>query len=306
MPRPVYRADFPDPGVVRDGGRFVAYATGDQVNAARGETASGPWRSLGKALPSLGPWAMAGRGVWAPDVVKTSAGWVMYYSAVPIGAKKVGDSYQRCIGVAVSKSGPGGPFAATSRPLICPTDPGAADRVPGRPVASAGVIDPSPFRASDGRRYVVYKTQQMPSSIRMLAVSGDGRSGAGRPSRELVRHSGIIEAPVMVERRGRFFLFVSRFSYANCSYATRWLWSSDRWRWTGPHNDLLTTAKTGLCGPGGADVAPSLDGGTRIFFHAWNTRSPSPTRRRQLYAGILTWGRDGLTPTVSGFLRPAG
>lgn len=293
-PSPVYQDDFADPGIAIDKGDFVGYATGGPVKAARADIAAGPWRAVTGVLPDLGPWAQR-KGVWAPDVVKTSAGWVMYYSAVSVHSTD-----QRCIGVATAK-GPEGPFEPADAPLICPMDANAPDRVPGHPVKDAGVIDAAPFQASDGQRYVVYKTQKTPSSIRMFPVSEDGRAGIGQPSRELVKRDGVVENPVMVERSGQFFLFVSRFGFADCSYATRWMRSGNRWTWSGAEHELLTTEKTGVCGPGGADVSPALDGGTRIFFHAWNRAKD----KRQLYAGVLDWGEDGRTPKVTKFLAPA-
>ncbi|MCE6997529.1 hypothetical protein LZG04_22410 [Saccharothrix sp. S26] len=44
--------------------------------------------------------------------------------------------------------------------------------------------------------------------------------------------------------------------------------STDKWQFGGAAEHALpTTAGTGICGPGGADVTPSLDGGRRIFLH---------------------------------------
>lgn len=308
-PQPVYAASAADPGLVQDGGDFLAFTTGALAPVARGDIAAGPWTGVGKALRSVGSWA-ENTSVWAPDAVRTSAGWVLYYSAP---ARGLGG--QRCIGVALAGT-VRGPYTPQAAPLVCQGGAhGAPDTVPGRPVTGAGVIDPSPFQADDGKRYLLYKTQQTPSSIRMLPLTGDGWHTTGEASRELVRNSGIIENPVMVQRDGQFILFASRYGYDNCSYATVWLRSTSRWNFAGAaENSLMTTAGTGICGPGGADLVPALDGGTRIFLHGWVCGSGTvPCRpadapftgehRRVLYAAILTWAADG-SPVLDRFLVP--
>ncbi|MFF0342588.1 glycoside hydrolase family 43 protein [Kribbella sp. NPDC004875] len=310
-PEPVYAPDnsVADPGILRSGGDFYAFTTGPNGRVSRGDTASGPWSSVGTALETAPAWMDTTADVWAPDAWQTSAGYVLYYSAV---AKSFGG--QRCIGVATSSQA-GGPYQPIGdAPLVCPDGRhGGEDAVPGRPIAAAGVIDPSPFQDSDGNRFLLYKTQQIPSSLRMVALDDAGLHAAGSDSRELLRRDGIIENPTMVQRGSQYILFASRYGYDNCSYATVWLRSTDRWNFTGAtENSLMTSAGTGLCGPGGADVTPSLDGGWRIFLHAWvcGTGTTPCTdaqitngdpHRRVLYAAILNWSA-GNTPSVGAFL----
>ncbi|WP_176738438.1 hypothetical protein [Micromonospora pallida] len=106
---------------------------------------------------------------------------MLYYS---LPAK--GKNGQRCIGVADADDVRGRYEPLGDAPLICPADSrGADDAVPGRPVAAAGVIDPAPFQDAEGRRFVLYKTQQTPSTIRMLRVNDDGTRWIGNASREL-------------------------------------------------------------------------------------------------------------------------
>lgn len=308
-PSPVFAPSggIADPGIVRTGGDFYAFTTGTKAPFSRGDEAGGPWREVGPALTSAGSWADPG-AIWAPDVVQTSAGWVMYYSA-----PAQGKNGQRCIGTATATS-VAGPYTPSASPLICPGGAlGAYDSVPGRPVSGAGVIDPSPFQADDGKRYVLYKTQQTPSSLRLLRVDDTGLGGMFT-SEELVRNSGIIENPAMVQRGNQYVLFASRYGFDNCSYATVWMRSTDRWNFSNAaEHSLLTTGSTGICGPGGADVTPSLDGGWRIFLHGWVCGTgTTPCRsadapftgahRRVLYAAVLNWGTDGATPNVGMFL----
>ncbi|WFE66118.1 glycoside hydrolase family 43 protein [Micromonospora sp. WMMD714] len=309
-PQPVYAPSggIADPGVVRHNDTFVVFATGTRAPAHRGETASGPWTALDTTLGSVPDWAENG-AVWAPDAVRTATGWVLYYS---LPAK--GKNGQRCIGAATSDTvdGPYAPVGAA--PLICPGGAhGADDVVAGRPVAAAGVIDPSPFEDADGKRFVLYKTQQTPSSIRMLRLDDTGTRWVGNASGELVRNSGIIENPVLRQRGSTYVLFASRYGYDNCSYATVYLTSTDRWNFQGKtEHSLLTTAGTGICGPGGADLVPALvDDEQRLFLHGWVCAGTTPCRqradgslpadaRRALYAAIFRW--DGATPRVGALL----
>ncbi|HVX45471.1 MAG TPA: glycoside hydrolase family 43 protein [Mycobacteriales bacterium] len=293
-----------DPGVTTVGDRAYAFLTGTLAPIASGSTDGTGWAADGHALSRLGAWS-AGGAVWAPDAVRTGAGWVLYYAAP---AKDMGG--QRCIGTAVATSVTG-PYEPSDSPLICPQN-GGEDPVAGRPVAAAGVIDPSPFQDSDGSRYLLYKTQQSPATIRMFPLSADGLHGRGELSQELVRHSDSIENPVMVRHHGRYYLFASANWYDQCRYSTVWRSSSDLWSFADQaEHTLLDQSGTGLCGPGGADIVPAAH---RIVFHAWvcsadNTPCDGtgvvtdPNKRRVLYGGILEW-RSGI-PVVVAFLAPA-
>ncbi|MGH8881068.1 MAG: glycoside hydrolase family 43 protein [Stackebrandtia sp.] len=303
-PRPVHAPgrSVADPGLVRANDNFYSFTTGRLIHV--GETASGTWTNTGSALATRGKWAKVA-GMWAPDAVKTSAGWVLYYSAP---AKRFGG--QHCIGVATAKSvtGPFRPSGDT--PLVCPGGRhGAKDKVTGRPVRKAGVSDPSPFQDSQGRRYLLYKTQKTPSTLRMLRLNDAGTNWVGNRSRELVQRRGVIENPVMVQRGSRFVLFASRYRYHNCSYATVYFDSGNRWKFAGrQEHNLLSTNNSGICGPGGADVVRALGNGWRVFLHGWVCGSgteackPKPTgaHRRALYAAVLKW--DGATPRIGTFL----
>lgn len=309
VPSPVY-GPAADPGVVRTtGSGFVVFATGSLAPMAQGGSELGPWVSGGKALSGLGSWSSGG-AVWAPDAWKTPTGWVLYYSAPATGMNG-----QRCIGVATANDAMG-PYTPEDIPLVCPNGAlGADDQVPGRPVADAGVIDPSPFLASDGRRFLLYRTQMTPSTLRMVALESGGMHAIS-DSRELRQSSGNIENPVMVQRGNSYVLFASSQGWNNCSYATVWYRSTGLWRFASQtEHTLMDTSSTGICGPGGADVVPGANGGTRIFLHGWRCDYQTGTRNcastadvdryphsRSMYVGVLGWGSDGATPKVTRFL----
>lgn len=316
-PRPVYTdtGEVADPGVVRDGNDYYAYTTALPLgHVARANTPQGPWVVLDHgAVANYPAWASGVRAVWAPDAVHTSAGWVLYFSLEAKGFNR-----QRCIGTAVADT-PAGPFTPSDTPLICPlASLGGEDLAADRPDTTSGVIDPAPFQASDGQRYLLYKTQKTPGTIRMVEMSSDGLHATGI-SKELVRHSDSIENPAMVQRGSTYVLFASVNWYNQCKYATAYRTSDDPWSWTDKEEHiLLDQANTGICGPGGADVVADGNGPDRIFLHGWvcdaandpcqwDEASPVPgPKRRVMYAAVLGWGADGVTPTVRAFLPPVG
>ena len=311
-PRPVYVAptgEAADPGVVRDGNDYYMFMTGGMARVARASSPQGPWVTMPDALRRLGAWASGVGAVWAPDAVHTSAGWVLYYAV-----QARGFAGQRCIGTAVAEE-PAGPYETSGTPLICPIL-GGEDPAADRPDQTAGVIDPSAFQAADGQRYLLYKTQKSPGTIRMFPLSADGLHGRGAVSHELVRHSDSIEAPVMLQRGGSYVLFASANWYDQCRYSTVWRRSTDLWSFADKtEHVLLDQAGTGLCGPGGADVVAGPGGPSRIFLHGWvcgRDGQPcqytgvvtDPSRRRVVYAAVLTWRDDAATPAVPAFLAP--
>ncbi|SDT27841.1 glycoside hydrolase family 43 protein [Microlunatus soli] len=317
VPQPVYNPtsfEAADPGVATDGDQFKILSTGGLARTASAPTPQGRWRTGGNALTRWPAWASGTGAVWAPDLVQTEGAWVLYYALI---ARDFGG--QRCIGTAIAET-IDGPFTPADRPLICPVLDGE-DPAADRPVAGSGVIDPSPFVDTDGTRYLLYKTQKAPGTIRMVQLSEDGRHVAGSASAELIRHDDSIENPVLVKRGDQYLLFASANWYDQCRYATVWRRSSDPWSFADKAEQvLLDQANTGLCGPGGADVTASNGSGEdadvdRLILHGWvcgGATTPcagagqvtDPTKRRVVYAAVLTWGDDGATPAVPRFLRP--
>lgn len=271
-PDPVYVGrHFGDPSVVRAGGRFLAIATGRHVLRSEGKTLR-RWSESAPALNRLPTWARPG-DVWAADLAKVKRRWVLYYSAPVAGLTSTG----RCIGVATARK-PGGTFTPVdSRPLVCPPrgkTPPAADQVPGRKgLPRHGVIDPSLFMAPRKRPILFYKTDGIPSTIRMLPLRRNGLAPKKNTvSREVLRSAGVVENPVVLKRGNRWHLFTSEGSYAHCTYATRWRAARSAKGWaTATPQTLLDRASTGLCGPGGADVFRDR-GRVMVAFHGWACR----------------------------------
>src|SRR5215469_16041162 len=288
--------DTPDPGVLLYKGTFYAFSTGGGLHESTSPIAAGPWttpvNNLAKGtLPS---WANAGKGIWAPDMIRTTSGtFVVYFSAALVGAKgPAGNDGKpaaaaRCIGTAESKS-PVGPFVADKNPVVCfkqyrPADPMTAN--PGNRVRGEGVIDAAPvFVTINGRQqlYLVYKTEAdpgkgQPATIRMVRLSPSTGTAAIGTSRQLLFSStGVyadtIEAPSLIQHGRYFILFVAHGNFGSCDYSTMWFKSRRIWSWSnnGGSTVLDKSSTGGLCGPGSADVTGAKAGGQyRIFFHAW-------------------------------------
>lgn len=307
-PRPLFwEQPLADPSVVVDGTRWFAAGTGWRGGTSSSAQEYAGWVAGAPLLDSRPTWARNG-DVWAPELVRAADGtWLAYYSVPVTGLPAAED---RCIGVATS------PTLATafaplhSQPLACPegaATAAASDVVrPASGLPRHGVIDPSSYVAPDGRRFLLYRTQGTPSSIRMVRLTASGLRAAG-PSRELLRDPGVVENPEMVDAGGWHHLLLSRGDYARCGYRTVWRRSgSVRRDWqAAPEAVLLDRRTTGICGPGGADYVGLTP--NRLFLHGWvcdgvngpcessySARDDVALRgRRVLYLARLRWTGDG-------------
>ena len=319
IPRPVLNVDFPDPAVVATRSGLVGYSTGDLVPYAWSRNDDGQWQRERGVLTKRPSWSREG-GIWAVDVARVQGRWLLYYAAPVRGMGEHG----RCIGVARADRARG-PFRPVGRsPLVCPSyanAPQAQDpllpRDPSLP--RAGVIDPSLFIDSAGAAHLLYKTDRIPSTIRMVALTRSGQAvRSGEVSRELVRSEGVVENPVLVEQPEGFVLIVSEGDWTKCSYRTLWLRSIDLASWTAAETGvLLDSDTTRLCGPGGADVV-EVPGRTkaRLYLHGWTCHSSDlpcagsakwdhrdrARGVRAMYAAVLGW--SGGLPQVEGWLDP--
>jgi beta-xylosidase len=294
----VLRADFPDPFILEHQGQYFAYATnsgGANVQMAS-STDLKTWRAIMEergptrlydAMPTLPTWAKAGF-TWAPEVLKTQDGFVLYFTA------RHAVSDLQCVGAATSQN-PRGPFISqASEPLVCQFDLG-------------GTIDASPFRAPDGQLYLYFKNDgnhpsfNRPAEIFAQRLSADGLSLAGEPV-SLVRNDkpwegGVVEAPTMVEHDGAYVLFFSANFYG---------WDSELSPYAmgyaacespmGPCTDapdnpvFASTSEPCISGPGHQSVFQS--GGKDILsFHVWAATSACrpANQGRFMHLAQLNW-----------------
>ena len=209
---PVFTRDFPDPFILPEPGRFIAYATNDGEAGINVQVAlssdlrswtlapdsASPSRPR-DALPGLPGWAKEG-ATWAPEVVKTDAGYVLYFTA------RHRKSGLQCVGAAAAAD-PLGPFVSSAPdPLVCQ-------------FALGGTIDASPFRDVDGALYLYFKNDgnnpaaDKPAQIwgQRLAPDGLRLEGEAVP---LLRNDAawegrVVEAPTMVRHAGGYTMLFS-------------------------------------------------------------------------------------------------
>jgi beta-xylosidase len=296
----VLRADFPDPFILEHEGQFLAYATnvaGANVQMASSTNLSA-WRfvseesapgQLRDALPVLPSWAQPGF-TWAPEVLKTPGGFVLYFTARH-AARGV-----QCVGAATSQD-PRGPFTSqAAEPLVCQYELG-------------GTIDANPFRAPDGQLYLYFKNDgnnpafNKPTEIFAQRLSPDGLSLTGTPV-PLVRNDKpweglVVEAPAMIERGGSYVLFFSGNDYAwhgsqrVSNYAMGYATCEGP---LGPCTDapnnpfLASTARPCLSGPGHQAVLQT-QGKEYLAFHSWAADQDCrpANERRFLHVVELSW-----------------
>lgn len=317
-PRPlIWDRDFGDPTVVFDGTKWFGAATGFRGRGSVSDYDWGHWKATGDLLNARPAWAKFA-GVWGPDLEQSPTGWLAYYTMPSRGLPHEQD---RCIGVATAPTLDVTFTPVSNRPLVCPdysTTQPAFDPVGGRVgLPRRGVIDPSSFIAPDGRRFLMYRTQGKPSTIRMIRLNAAGTGTFGR-SRELIRDVGVLENPIMVKHGEWYYLITSRGDYGDCRYRTIWRRSKFRhqgWQGTRGHA-LVNRRNSGVCGPGGADYLEATSThANRLFFHGWvckGTNLPcyqsyqggqdyEDVGKRALYAARLLWTKDG--PVLSAFVQ---
>ncbi len=315
---PVFRQNFPDPFLIEHQGEYLAYATNTEKGQQNVQMAVSrdlvSWESLRDAanpkrlhdaMPVLPPWAKRGH-TWAPEVLKTDAGFVLYFTA------RERKSDLQCVGAAISAD-PRGPFVSeAAEPLVCQRGLG-------------GTIDASPFRDEDGELYLYFKNDgnnpraRKPTEIWAQRLTKDGLRLTGEPV-SLLRNDRpweghVVESPTMVRTRSGYTMLFSandfgwqdhmRLSPYAMGYATC---RSPMGPCTdAPENPILYSfndSKLGcISGPGHQTVL-STPKRQFVVFHAWQT-TPGCRRldwKRFMYVAPLGW-KDG-KPQIAASLRP--
>ncbi|MXG89623.1 family 43 glycosylhydrolase [Nocardioides flavescens] len=307
-----------DPTVVRYPGGWLAVSTGPAAPRAVAPSPGGPWTNIPSALTALPSWAISGR-IWASDLVQVGGTWLLYFSAEVAGLGLDG----RCIGVATATD-PTATFVPDERPVVCPKGaaaPAAYDKIKrrGKGMPKNGVIDPEYFKDRGGQQYLMYRTQSIPSSIRIVALPASGRA-EGNPVRstEMVRsNDDVIENPTMVRRGRTYVLITSEGYFGDCSYITTSRRSVKITDWSRSKRQvMLNQAKTGLCGPGGADLGRGPNNELMLFLHAWTCpsigncpagvnydRTSTYDARRSMFAGTLKFTKRK-APRIAAWTTP--
>ncbi len=299
---PVIDRNYADPFVLRVDDTYYAFATGDLTYNIQVSTSDDlvTWTPRREALRNLPIWQPSAKGLtWAPEVVETSAGFVMHYTARDVQAGR------QCLAVAVAEA-PEGPYVDTSdAPLACQYDLG-------------GSIDSSPFQDADGKRYLLWKSDgnccAIPVRFFIADLNDDGLTLTSDP-RELeglVVDQGwertLIEAPTLLLHEDTYYMFFSANDYNSRDYAVGYATSDSV---EGPYEDadenpiLATEVPFGSppgdpAGPGHQSIVADDEGELWLVYHAWDSGliGDSLGGRRSLWIDELVF-EDG-RPVVRG------
>jgi beta-xylosidase len=291
---PVLEANFADPFLLEVDGTYYGYATGNltwNIQVTRSEDLV-TWAPTKEALPKLPLWQPVSKGLtWAPEVIRTDAGYVMHYTTRDVQAGK------QCLSVATAET-PEGPFTDTSEePLVCQLDLG-------------GSIDSSPFRDEDGSLWLVWKNDGnccgKHTHFYVAPLDESGRTLTGEAvdvglDNDRPWERNLIEAPQIIRHEDTYYLFYSANDYGSPNYAVGYATSDDI---EGPYvdaeeNPILETAGE-AAGPGHQTIVEDDDGELWMAYHAWDPDrvGDSVGGRRALWLDRLTF-EDG-KPVVHG------
>ncbi|MDX6228819.1 MAG: hypothetical protein QOI76_2209 [Frankiales bacterium] len=291
---PVWGGYCADPFVFRDGDRYLMYGTTPEPLDGRAfqtlhSTDLVTWTPAGGALEPV-PGAAPGTEYWAPEVVAADGTYWMYYSAGP------GDAGHH-LRVATATD-PAGPFHDLG-----------IDLTPELPFA----IDPSPFRDDDGSWWLYFATDFLygdrPGTVVAVAplaamtALGEHRivltATADWQRYQANRHMyganydwHTLEGPHVVRHDNRYWMFYSGGDWHSEGYGVavavaerpQGPWTP---QWEGP--TFLSTAASGLIGPGHNSAFVDHDGSCVVAFHSWNAER---TIRRPHLAATC-WTPDG-------------
>ena len=95
------------------------------LNTSNLGDSSAVWQDRGVAVAASEPWDSA--GAWAPGVIEEGGVWSLFYCTTSLAAKNANLGGE-CIGLAVSHSGPFGPFVKQRQPVACNNNSGSAQR----------------------------------------------------------------------------------------------------------------------------------------------------------------------------------
>ena len=276
----VYDGDIGDPFMltVRRGaaaGQFVVFGTNDfpkHVPTAYSADLQ-HWTEGPDALPTLPVWASPDRRhslTWAPSVLTTASGYVMYVSV------QDAQSHRECI-AATTSSNPDGPYLdAIGKPFVCQRELG-------------GSIDPSVFIDGAGGAHLLWKSDgnccNLPTVLweQDLAAGGLQLTGTAHwlLSSSLKWQGGIIENPTITPAsRGGYWLFYSGNLWNQAAYGTGLAYCKQL---AGPCRETSDKPFLASAGnqysPGGLEVFTDDGGRPWVVYAVWNR----PSRNGRFY-----------------------
>ncbi len=276
-----------DPGVVRDGNRYIMSCTsGNAANAfpLYVSTDLVNWSAQGHILPSAARPQWAKSDFWAPEIHRVGTRWLAYWSARGADGKLA-------IGAA-SPDDPLGPYTALEQPLV--------------PASTVGLIDANAFVAG-GTPYLVWKedgnAQGAPTPIRARQLTPDGLAVTGATAtlitNTLAWEGNLVEGPWVMEHGGRYYLFYSGNAYYDGRYAVGVARADNP---LGPYTKAaapIVVTGGAWVGPGHNSVVDGPGGDTYMVYHAWaQGHVTGPGDSRKVLVDQIVW-RDGW-PAVPG------
>ena len=292
--KPVWSGYFADPFLTRDADGFVAYGSGDPrhsvpgFEAIRSEDLSS-WTWAGRVFEGVDP--AFGDAYWAPEVVNADGAWWLYYS--------VGQGIEgHHIRVARSDAALG-PFVDTGVNLT-PDEPFAIDAHPFRDVDGSWYLyfardvldDPRPGTHLAVKR-MIGMTSVDERTTSVLAPDSDWQiyeRDRHMYGRVLDWHT--LEGPTVVPHGNSYVLFFSGGSWEGEGYGVSFATAPHPLGpWThvpAPAPDVLSSAITGLVGPGHNSILRAPDRDDLIAYHAWNDARSA----RQMYLEPIIWHGD--------------
>jgi arabinan endo-1,5-alpha-L-arabinosidase len=274
---PVVPRDCPDPGVVRDGERFVMTCTGagsdGGVFPLLVSTDLRDWEDSGSLLTAPPAWSTGDH--WAPELRRVGEVWRAVYTA------RASDG-QLSIGTATAPD-PLGPWTDSGAPLLHD--------------AGVGLIDPSIFVDDDGSPWLLWKEDGnavgRPTPIFIAPLAADGGALAGAPTVLLTNdqpwEGSVVEGPWMLRHEGQVYLFYSGNGYASSAYAMGVARAASP---LGPFekaaSPILSSTAT-WAGPGHGSVLEGPGGDTVVVYHAWEGAHVGGAPGRVVLLDSLQW-----------------
>ncbi|BBH71538.1 arabinan endo-1,5-alpha-L-arabinosidase [Actinoplanes sp. OR16] len=248
-------ATYPNPGVVTGstfahdptmikkptGGYLLAYTSpGIGLKTSADRTA---FADAGKAFPNGTPWAdsytASDKNLWAPDITYAGGKYLMYYSASTFGSSK------SAIFLAASTTGAAGSWTNYGKVV--------------ESTATSGynAIDPNLVITSSGEWWLSFGSFWSGIKlVKLSAATGKRADSTMYSIAERFVNSKSVEAPVIVERNGYFYLFVAFDFCCKGASSTYRIMVGRSKSITGPYADKSGTAMTA---GGGSEILASHD-----------------------------------------------
>ena len=301
---PVWSGYFADPFVLRVGGDYFAYGTGEKLDvgpdgAPRAFTVLHSrdlvtWERKGGALVPASE--QLAHSFWAPEVAAVGGRFYLYYSSAPPGR----DELHR-LQVAVADT-PTGPFV-TAGPVLFAED--------------GFCIDAHPFRdPRDGQWYLFYAKdffeERTGTGLAVIPLTADMLRAAG-PSRPILRANAdwqiyerdrllygqrwtawhTVEGPSVVAHGGRYYCFYSGGNWQTRDYGVSYAVADHPlgpWEHA-PENEpiVLRERPPTVLGPGHNSHTIAPDGTEVLVYHAWDATRTA----RRMCIDPLVWTERG-------------